>query len=106
MRARAGDDRRPLLRRAEGLNRSDLRIDTSGRAEGWWQGTTFSLVLRKVSQLVDCVRKPLPGATVDIWHCDAAGVYSDVAAERTTGHDFLRGYQVTNGSGIVKFHHD
>ena len=56
-----------------------------------------------MSQLVDCVRKPLPGATVDIWHCDAAGVYSDIAAEGTTGKNYLRGFQVSNGGGIVKF---
>lgn len=84
----------------EGLNRSDLRIDTSDGSVV--AGTTFSLVLR-VSQLVDCVRKPLPGATVDIWQCDAAGVYSDIAREGTTGKNHLRGYQVTNGGGIVKF---
>ena len=84
----------------EGLNRSDIRVDTSDGSVV--AGTTFSLVLR-VSQLVDCVRKPLPGATVDIWHCDAAGVYSDIAAEGTTGKNYLRGYQVTNGGGIVKF---
>jgi len=84
----------------EGLNRSDIRIDTSDGS--MVAGTTLSLVLR-VSQIVDCVNQPLPGATVDIWHCDAAGIYSDVAAEGTTGHDYLRGYQVTNGGGIAKF---
>ncbi len=84
----------------EGLNRSDIRIDTSDGSVA--AGTTFSLVLR-VSQIVDCVRKPLPGAIVDIWHCDAGGVYSDIAAEGTTGKNFLRGYQVTNSGGIAKF---
>ncbi|HYU84437.1 MAG TPA: hypothetical protein VEK80_06490 [Kribbellaceae bacterium] len=84
----------------EGLNRSDIRIDTSDGSVV--EGTTFSLVLR-VSQIVDCVRKPLPGATVDIWHCDALGVYSDIAQEGTTGTNFLRGYQVTNSGGIARF---
>jgi len=47
----------------------------------------------------------LPGAQVDIWHCDALGVYSD-ATDRsfnTVGQDFLRGYQVTDANGVVKF---
>jgi hypothetical protein len=30
-------------------------------------------------------------------------VYSDIAAEGTTGKNFLRGYQVSNSGGIVKF---
>ncbi len=84
----------------EGLNRSDIRIDTSDGSVV--NGTKFTLVLQ-IRQLVDCVAKPLPGATVDIWHCDAAGVYSDIAAEGTTGKNFLRGYQVTNNGGVAKF---
>jgi protocatechuate 3,4-dioxygenase beta subunit len=84
----------------EGLNRSDIRVDTSGGSQV--AGTTFTLVLH-ILQLADDVCKPLPGATVDIWHCDAAGIYSDIAAEGTTGKNFLRGYQVANRGGIVKF---
>lgn len=38
---------------------------------------------------------------VDIWHCDAAGVYSDV--QETQGQKFLRGYQMTDGSGTAQF---
>ena len=44
--------------------------------------------------------KPIKGAAVDIWHCDAGGVYSGFgqgAASRT----FLRGMQRTNVSGIA-----
>ena len=84
----------------EGLNRSDIRIDTSTGTVS--EGTTFTLVLR-VLQLDGKTCKPLPGATVDIWHCDAAGIYSDIAAEGTTGKNFLRGYQVSNRGGIAKF---
>ncbi|MFG1818216.1 hypothetical protein ACGFIF_30935 [Kribbella sp. NPDC049174] len=56
-----------------------------------------------ILQVGDQACKPLPGATVDIWHCDAAGIYSDIAAEGTTDKNFLRGYQGTNRGGIVKF---
>ena len=51
---------------------------------------------------------PLPGLQVDIWHADALGIYSDVAsgfvqATDTRGKKFLRGYQMTNESGLVQF---
>ena len=50
-------------------------------------------------------RQPLAGAQVDIWHCDALGVYSDVRdrSSDTTGKKFLRGYQVSDDAGQVRF---
>ena len=46
-----------------------------------------------------------PGAVVDVWHCDALGVYSDVTDRgvSTVGQQFLRGYQVTDANGIASF---
>jgi protocatechuate 3,4-dioxygenase beta subunit len=51
----------------------------------------------------DCL--PLAGAMVDIWHCDALGVYSDVRDRSfdTRGKKFLRGYQVTDKQGTAQF---
>src|SRR5688572_9626269 len=48
---------------------------------------------------------PLTNAQVDIWHCDALGVYSDVSDQGfdTTGQQFLRGYQLTDETGTVQF---
>src|SRR5262249_1673348 len=46
---------------------------------------------------------PLAGAQVDIWHCDAAGIYSDEAANNSVGKKFLRGYQLTDDNGTVQF---
>jgi protocatechuate 3,4-dioxygenase beta subunit len=48
---------------------------------------------------------PLAGAMVDVWHCDALGVYSGVtdAGFDTTGEQFLRGYQLTDASGVASF---
>ncbi|MDZ8052579.1 MAG: hypothetical protein RMX68_029165 [Aulosira sp. ZfuVER01] len=42
---------------------------------------------------------------MDIWHCDALGVYSDVTDRsfNTVGKKFLRGYQVTDAQGNVQF---
>lgn len=43
--------------------------------------------------------KPIKGATVEIWHCDAEGAYSGFP----TGKRFLRGGQKTNSDGIAPF---
>ena len=42
---------------------------------------------------------------MDIWHCDAHGLYSDVSDPRfdTQGKKFLRGYQTTDSNGVAKF---
>jgi protocatechuate 3,4-dioxygenase beta subunit len=42
---------------------------------------------------------------VDIWHCDAFGVYSDAQDPgfNTQGRKFLRGYQLTDASGAAQF---
>jgi len=49
--------------------------------------------------------QPLSGAQVDIWHCDALGVYSDVKdpSFSTIGSKFLRGYQMTDAQGEARF---
>lgn len=44
--------------------------------------------------------KPIKGAAVDVWHCDAGGVYSGVEGDTGT---FLRGIQRTNASGLATF---
>jgi protocatechuate 3,4-dioxygenase beta subunit len=47
--------------------------------------------------------KPIRGAAVDIWHCDASGTYSGFAQEGTDGQTFLRGIQRTDRSGLAIF---
>ena len=78
------------------LHRSDIR--------GAKAGTPLALTLT-ISRLQknDCA--PLPEAQVDLWHCDAAGVYSGVhdGQFNTAGQTFLRGYQSTNERGEVRF---
>lgn len=52
--------------------------------------------------------KPLPGAHVDIWHCDKDGNYSEYGNhpmqrnDLTSAH-FLRGRQITDDHGQVSF---
>lgn len=47
--------------------------------------------------------KPIKGATVDIWHCDAGGVYSGTSTQDTEDERFLRGVQRTDAKGIAVF---
>jgi len=85
----------------EKLNRSDIRSDPSDGSVR--DGLPLELTFL-VSQLNgNCV--PLSGALVDIWHCDAQGVYSDASdpSFNTKGKKFLRGYQTTDASGMAKF---
>jgi protocatechuate 3,4-dioxygenase beta subunit len=86
----------------ERLKRSDIRSDPTDGAVR--PGTTLALGF-VVSRLDGSACVPLPGAVVDLWHCDAEGVYSDVNDPRfdTTGKRFLRGYQVTDANGEVRF---
>ena len=44
--------------------------------------------------------RPLRGAAVDVWHCDAAGVYSGVQGNAGS---FLRGIQRTDAKGVALF---
>jgi protocatechuate 3,4-dioxygenase beta subunit len=45
--------------------------------------------------------KPVKGAAVEIWHCDAGGVYSATGAE--ADERFLRGVQRTDARGVALF---
>lgn len=85
----------------ERLNRSDIRSDPSNGSVRL--GTLLALTFR-VSQLANACTA-LAGASVDVWHCDALGVYSDVTDPNfsTVGQKFLRGYQVTDSSGVARF---
>ena len=86
----------------EMLNRSDIRSDPSDGSAV--EGIPLQLTFR-VSQVGANLCAPLAGAQVDIWHCDALGVYSDVRDRSfdTSGKKFLRGYQVTGADGVARF---
>jgi len=86
----------------ERLNRSDIRSDPTDTQLR--PGTPLTLQLL-VSRLDAGNCQPLPGAQVDIWQCDALGLYSDVRDPGfdTVGKKFLRGYQVTDARGEVRF---
>ena len=83
-----------------GAVRSDIREDR--------KGTELQLAIR-VREAGSC--DPLRDAVVDIWHCDAQGVYSGFESAsnggpgggRTDDERYLRGTQVTNADGIAQF---
>ena len=83
--------------------RSDIREDR--------EGTTLRLALR-VRDAETC--EPLENAIVDVWHCDATGLYSGFESASQGGppgggggptdeETYLRGAQATNADGIVEF---
>lgn len=47
--------------------------------------------------------KPIHNAAVDVWHCDAMGIYSGEPSEGSVGKTYLRGIQLTDGNGRVEF---
>jgi protocatechuate 3,4-dioxygenase beta subunit len=86
----------------ERLHRSDIRSDPASGAVS--AGVPLALTF-DVSEITGDGCRPLSGAQVDVWQCDAMGIYSDVTDPgfSTLGQKFLRGYQVTDRSGRAAF---
>ena len=86
----------------EKINRSDIRSDPSSGApsEGAKLDLTFAVAKISGSRCT-----AYADVLVDVWQCDALGVYSDASDPgfQTSGKKFLRGYQVTDASGVAKF---
>ncbi|MFC4637664.1 intradiol ring-cleavage dioxygenase [Deinococcus hohokamensis] len=86
------------------LNRRDIRANSSGGAVQAGVPLTLEFVVSRVA-LNTC--EPRPNIKIDVWQCDAQGVYSGVAdtADQfdTRGQDFLRGYQLTDADGKASF---
>ena len=86
------------------LKRADIRANSSGGEPR--NGIPLTLTINVVEVGTDGGCTPYAGAAIDIWHCDAEGVYSGVQSGQNPGGtdtDFLRGYQVTNAKGAVTF---
>lgn len=84
------------------LERSDIRTDpTTGETR---VGNPLEVEFL-VSRIADGACAPLAGAVVDVWQCDALGIYSDVhdSSSDTRGRKFLRGHQVTDANGAARF---
>ena len=85
------------------LDRSDIRSDPTTGAVKAGAPLQLAIVVSRVGAGGACA--PIAGARVDLWQCDAAGVYSGVRDPSfdTTGQQFLRGYQLTDASGTARF---
>lgn len=88
----------------ERLRRSDIRSDTTDVE--LQEGVPLHLAFR-VSRITGNSCLPLADAVIDVWQCNATGVYSgfrDINGRfDTRGHDFLRGYQSTDSRGVAEF---
>ncbi|MDE2771736.1 MAG: intradiol ring-cleavage dioxygenase [Bacteroidota bacterium] len=86
------------------LDRSDIRTEPSTGA--FLPGLPLELTFQ-VSRVGNEECAPLPGARVDVWQCDAEGRYSAFQDRRAggdlRGEKFLRGYQLTDASGMARF---
>ena len=85
------------------LERSDIRADTGSGIlrPGVLLALTFNVTRISGNSCV-----PLPGAVVDVWHCDALGAYSGVNDPQfgnTLGQNWLRGYQYASSQGVAQF---
>lgn len=86
----------------EKLHRSDIRVEPTDNSTK--PGVSLRLEFH-VSRNAGGSCAPIVGAIVDVWHCDALGVYSDVRDHSfdRRGKKFLRGYQTTDAKGIAQF---
>jgi len=66
-------------------------------------GTVGLPVQLEITVISSLTCQPLRNAAVDIWQCDAEGVYSSESSENTLGQTFLRGVQFTDKHGQVTF---
>jgi len=84
------------------LERSDIRTDSADGTTA--PGARLDLTFL-VSRIDGTGCTPLGAAAVEVWHCDAKGVYSGVTDRSfdTVGHDFLRGVQRTDAAGAATF---
>lgn len=68
--------------------------------------TGIPLMMQFVIQNTNDDCNPLPGALVDLWHCDAKGNYSEYSGQLDgdfTSEHFLRGRQTTDANGNASF---
>ena len=82
-----------------GYNRSNIVSNLDGSETQ--AGIPLALTLYVFDSEKSCA--PMDGVQVDIWQCNAAGVYSAESSESTVGQSWLRGYQLTDATGKVQF---
>jgi protocatechuate 3,4-dioxygenase beta subunit len=89
----------PDVLEQSGIVRSDIRT-SFGEASGTAEGVPMTLELT-VSDLANG-GVPFEGVAVYVWHCTREGGYS-MYSEGVTDQNFLRGVQVADAAGKVRF---
>jgi protocatechuate 3,4-dioxygenase beta subunit len=84
---------------ASGYDRSNILANLDGTQTQTGVPLGLTVLVRDSEKSCAAVAN----AQVDIWHCNASGVYSNESSENTTGEQWLRGYQITNAAGSVTF---
>lgn len=83
----------------QGIVRRDIR-HSFGAASRQTSGVPLTIELTVVDAKNGC--KPLAGAAVYAWHCDANGLYS-MYSSGVTNENFMRGVQEADGEGKLSF---
>jgi hypothetical protein len=86
----------------EKLFRSDIRTDPSTGIARAGVPLVLKIYVQNLSATGSC--SPLAGAYVDIWHCDAKGIYSDEPTYNPGGGTRQREYKRTEGSPGLSNH--
>jgi protocatechuate 3,4-dioxygenase beta subunit len=84
---------------ATGFARSDIRSNLDG--SNVQSGIPFTLSIYIYDSEKSCAA--MANVQVDIWHCNASGIYSAEDVEDTSGETWLRGYQITDANGLATF---
>jgi protocatechuate 3,4-dioxygenase beta subunit len=84
---------------ASGYLRSNILSNLDG--SNTQTGVPFTLTIYVFDSEKSCA--PMQGVQVDIWHCNAAGIYSAESVESTVGESWLRGYGISDATGKVQF---
>lgn len=90
---------------ASGYNRSTITSDIAGT--NTQTGVPLTLTLYIYDRKNSCAA--MQNVQVDIWHCNASGIYSGVKNSTNgngadyTSQSWLRGYQLSDSTGMVKF---
>ena len=84
---------------ASGYLRSNILTNLDGTSAQ--TGVPLSLTVYVYDGKNGCTA--MQNVQVDIWQCNAAGVYSAESSESTVGQSWLRGYQLSDATGKVAF---
>ena len=84
---------------ATGYNRVNILSNLDGTSTQ--TGIPLALTVYVFDAKNSCA--PMANVQVDIWHCNADGVYSAESSESTSSETWLRGYQLSDSTGKVTF---